>query len=217
MIRDNVKRILEELPEGVKLVAAAKTRTADEVLEALDAGVQIIGENYVQEAQDAFHVIGHQAKWHFIGHLQTNKVKKAVEIFDVIETVDSIKLAKEIDKRCRNTGKIMSVLIEINSGKEPQKSGVFPEEAVALAQKISQLENVKVKGLMTMGPFFGDPENARPYFVVTHHLFEKMKSLIIPGVEMDYLSMGMTNSYKIAIEEGANIVRIGTKIFGERN
>jgi pyridoxal phosphate enzyme (YggS family) len=216
MIRDNVKRILDELPEGVKLVAAAKTRSEEEVLEALDAGVQIIGENYVQEAQDAFQVIGHRAQWHFIGHLQTNKVKKAVEIFDVIETVDSIKLAREIDKRCRQIKKTMSVLIEINSGKEPQKSGVFPEDAMDLIQKISHLKNVKVKGLMTMGPFFGEPENARPYFVVTHRLFEKMKNLSLPGVEMIHLSMGMTNSYRIAVEEGANIVRIGTNIFGER-
>lgn len=216
MIRDNVKRILEELPEGVKLVAAAKTRTAEEILEALDAGIQIVGENYVREAQDAFQVVGHRAQWHFIGHLQTNKVKKAVEIFTVIETVDSLKLAVEIDKRCRRTGKIMSVLIEINSGKELQKSGVFPEEAMELIQKISHLKNVKVKGLMTMGPFFGDPEDARPYFVVTHRLFEEMKALHIPGVEMIFLSMGMTNSYKVAVEEGANIVRIGTNIFGER-
>ena len=216
MIRDNVKRILEELPDGVKLVAAAKTRTSEEILEALDAGVQIVGENYVREAQDAFQVVGHRAQWHFIGHLQTNKVKKAVEIFNVIETVDSLKLAGEIDKRCRQAGKIMSVLIEINSGKEQQKSGVFPEEAMDLIQKISHLKNVKVKGLMTMGPFFGEPEDARPYFVVTHRLFEKMKDLHLPGVDMVHLSMGMTNSYKVAIEEGANIVRIGTKIFGER-
>jgi len=216
MIRDNVRRILEELPEGVKLVAAAKTRTAEEILEALDAGVQIVGENYVQEAHDAFQVVGDRAQWHFIGHLQTNKVKKAVEIFDVIETVDSIKLAGEIDKRCRMAGKIMSILIEINSGKEPQKSGVFPEEAEGLLQQISLLKNVNVKGLMTMGPFFGAPEDARPYFVVTRQLFEEMKALHLPGMEMIFLSMGMTNSYKIAVEEGANIVRIGTKIFGKR-
>lgn len=216
MIRNNVKRILEELPEGVRLVAASKTRTAEEILEAVDAGVEIIGENYVQEAQEAFQVVGHRAQWHFIGHLQTNKVKKAVEIFTVIETVDSIKLAEEIDRRCGQAGKIMSVLIEINSGKEPQKNGVFPHEAVGLVQAISHLKNVKVKGLMTMGPYFGDPENARPSFVVTRRLFEEMRVLHLPGVEMNFLSMGMTNSYKVAIEEGANIVRIGTKIFGER-
>ena len=216
MIRDNVKRILEELPEGVKLVAAAKTRTAEEILEALDAGVQIVGENYIQEAQDAFQSVGRRAQWHFIGHLQTNKVKKALEIFDVIETVDSIKLASEIDKKCEQAGKIISILIEINSGKEPQKSGVLPEEAKRLIQKISQFKNVRVKGLMTMGPFFGNPEDARPYFVVTRRLYEEMRTLRLPGVDMTFLSMGMTNSYKVAVEEGANIVRIGTKIFGER-
>jgi len=216
MIRDNVKKILEELPEGVQLVAAAKTRTAEEILEAVDAGVQIVGENYVQEAKDVFQVVGHGARWHFIGHLQTNKVKKAVEIFDVIETVDSLKLAGEIDKRCGQIKKTMSVLIEINSGKEPQKSGVFPEDAVRLVRETSLLKNVRVKGLMTMGPFFGDPEDARPYFVVTRRLFEKMRALHLPGVDMIFLSMGMTNSYKVAVEEGANIVRIGTKIFGER-
>lgn len=216
MIRDNVKRILEELPEGVQLVAAAKTRTAEEILEAVDSGVQIVGENYVQEAQDVFQVVGHRAQWHFIGHLQTNKVKKAVEIFDVIETVDSLKLAMEIDKRCGPIKKTMSVLIEINSGKEPQKSGIFPEDALRLVPEISFLKNVSVKGLMTMGPFFGDPEDARPYFVVTRRLFEKMRALHLPGVDMIFLSMGMTNSYKVAVEEGANIVRIGTKIFGER-
>lgn len=216
MIRDNVKRILEELPEDIQLVAAAKTRTVEEISEALDAGVRIVGENYVQEAQDAFQKLGHRAQWHFIGHLQTNKVKKAVEIFDVIETVDSLKLAMEIDKRCGHINKTMSVLIEINSGKETQKSGVFPEDAVRLVREISLLKNVRIKGLMTMGPFFGNPENARPYFVVTRRLFEKMRTLHIPGVDMIFLSMGMTNSYKIAVEEGANIVRIGTNIFGER-
>ena len=216
MIKDNVRRILEELPEGIKLVAAAKTRTAEEILEALDAGIQIVGENYVKEAQDAIQAVGDRAQWHFIGHLQTNKVKKAVEIFNVIETVDSIKLAGEIDKRCRMAGKIMSILIEINSGKEPQKSGVFPEKAVGLIQEISYLRNVCVNGLMTMGPFFGAPEEARPYFVVTRQLFEEIKTLHLPGVKMTSLSMGMTNSYKVAVEEGANIVRIGTKIFGER-
>jgi pyridoxal phosphate enzyme (YggS family) len=216
MIRDNVRRILEELPEGVKLVAAAKTRTAEEIIEALDAGVQIVGENYVQETLDVFRVVGHRAQWHFIGHLQSNKVKKAVEIFDVIETVDSIKLAGEIDKRCRPAAKIMPILIEINSGKEPQKRGVVPEKTKEFIQKISHLKNVKIEGLMTMGPLFGDPEDARPYFIVTRHLYEEIKTLHLPGVDMNFLSMGMTNSYKVAVEEGANIVRIGTKIFGER-
>lgn len=216
MINENVRRILNELPEGVELVAAAKTRTPEEILQAVDAGVKIVGENYVQEAQRAFDVVGRKAKWHFIGHLQRNKVKKAVPIFDVIETVDSFPLAEEIDKRCCQHERTINVLIEINSGREPQKFGVLPEDVEGLIKKITHLKNVKIQGLMTMGPAFGDPENARPYFQETRKIFEKIKSLDIPGVAMDRLSMGMTNSYKVAIEEGANIVRIGTKIFGER-
>ncbi len=215
-IKENVKKILGELPEGVTLVGAAKTRTAEEIREAIDAGVKIIGENYVQEAERAFKVIGRRVKWHFIGPLQRNKAKKAVEIFDMIETVDSVRIAREIDKKCRVIGKIMPVLIEINSGREKQKAGVFPEDAIELIKEISSFSNVRIMGLMTMGPRFGNPEDSRPYFVETRKTFEKIKSLNLPNVEMKYLSMGMTNSYKIAIEEGANIVRIGTLIFGLR-
>ena len=217
VIEENVKKILEELPPGVELEAAAKTRTPEEILQAAEAGVRIFGENYVQEALAAINVVGHRAKWHFIGHLQRNKVKKAVEIFDMIETVDSLDLAREIEKRCGQREKIMPVLIEINSGKEPQKFGVLPEDAEELIREISALKNIKIQGLMTMGPMFGDPENARPYFVETRTLFERVKGLNLPGVEMKHLSMGMTNSYRIAIEERASIVRIGTKIFGPRD
>jgi len=217
MIKDNVKSILKELPENVDLVGAAKTRTPEEVLEAIEAGLEIIGHNYVQEAEKAFEAVGQRAKWHMIGHLQSNKAKKAVRIFDMIETVDSVKLAKAIDKACGNIKKTMSILIEINSGEEPQKAGVKPEDAVSLIREISELGNIKVMGLMTMGPFSGDPEDARPYFQKTRELFEEIKKLNLPGVEMKYLSMGMSNSYKIALEERANMVRIGTNIFGERD
>jgi len=216
MIAENVKKIFEKLPEGVQLVAAAKARAPEEILQAVEAGAKYIGENYVQEAREAFKLVGHRAKWHFIGHLQTNKAKKAVEIFDMIETVDSVKLAREIDKRCSAIDKVMPVLVEINSGREPQKFGILPEEAESFIREIAQLDNLKIKGLMTMGPAFGDPEKARPYFIETRKTFETIKSLDIPNVEMKYLSMGMTNSYQIAIQEGANIVRIGTKIFGPR-
>jgi len=218
MIKDNVRSILSELPDRVELVAAAKTRAPDEILEAVTSGVSIIGENYVQEAERAYTRVGNKARWHFIGHLQRNKVKKAVRIFDMIETVDSIKIAAEIDKRCSQIGKVMPVLIEINSGKEKQKSGVLSEDAEQLIREIAGLENIKIMGLMTMGPRFGNPEDSRPYFVETRRIFNKIKELGLPNVEMRYLSMGMTNSYKIAIiEEGANIVRIGTKIFGGRD
>jgi len=215
-IKDNVAGILSELPEGVQLVAAAKTITPARILEAIEAGVRIIGENYVQDAETAFDLIGNRSEWHFIGHLQSNKVKKAVRLFDMIETVDSVQIAREIDKRCAQIGKIMPILVEINSGREWQKSGVLPEEADVLIRDISQLENISVVGLMTMGPRFGNPEDSRPYFIETRKVFESMKALNLPGVEIKYLSMGMTNSYRIAIEEGANIVRIGSKIFGQR-
>jgi hypothetical protein len=216
-IRENVARILRELPPGVELVAAAKTKSPAEILEAIDAGVRVIGENYVQEAIEAFAAVGKRARWHFIGHLQTNKAKKAVEIFDAIETVDSADLARELDKRCRTAGKTMSVLIEINSGEEGQKFGVAPDGAEALIREIAPLPNIRVEGLMTMGPFEGAPENARPYFKITKTLFDRIGALGIPGIEMKWLSMGMTNSWRVAVEEGANRVRLGTLIFGPRS
>jgi pyridoxal phosphate enzyme (YggS family) len=216
MIKENVQRILAELPEGVQLVAAAKTRSPEEIIQAVEAGLEIIGENYVQEAEQAFQVIGNRVHWHMIGHLQRNKVKKAIRIFDLVETVDSMRLAREIDKSCGNIGKTMPVLIEINSGEETQKAGVMPGDTPELIREMSTLENIRVVGLMTMGPFTGDPEEARPYFVKTKKIFEALKQMELPRVEMKRLSMGMSNSYKVALEEGANIVRIGMKIFGQR-
>ncbi|RLC22395.1 MAG: YggS family pyridoxal phosphate-dependent enzyme [Deltaproteobacteria bacterium] len=215
-IKENVTRILAELPPGVELVGAAKTRVPEEILEAVDAGLSIIGENYVQEAEKAFAVIGGKVRWHMIGHLQSNKAKKAAAIFDMIETVDSIKLARAIDRACAGRGKVMPVLLEINSGEEPQKNGILPEDAVALAGEIAGMAHLRVMGLMTMGPFAGDPEEARPYFRKTRGLFEEIRDLNLPGVEMRYLSMGMSNSYRVAIEEGATLVRIGTRLFGPR-
>jgi len=216
MIKENVKKILAELPEAVQLVAAAKKRNSDEVLEAISAGIRMVGENYVQEAAGVFEAVGRRVKWHFLGHLQKNKVKKAVKIFDMIETVDSFEIAREINKACREIDKVMPVLIEINSGREPQKFGVLAEDARPLIEKISVLKNIRVMGLMTMGPRFGEPEDSRPYFIKTRKTFEDIKRLGIPNVTMEHLSMGMTNSYCVAVEEGANIVRIGTRIFGER-
>jgi len=217
MIEENVRDILTELPNGVELVAAAKARTPEEVLQAIQSGAKIIGQNYVQEGESIYKEIGEKAKWHFIGRLQRNKVKRAVDIFDMIETVDSVELAEEIDKRCTQIGIVMPILVEINSGREEQKSGVLPENGERLIRELSTLQHIKVMGLMTMGPRFGNPEDSRPYFVETKRLFENIKKLDLPNVEMRYLSMGMTNSYKIALEEGANMVRIGTKIFGERD
>ncbi len=218
MIKENVGEILAELPDGVEVVAAAKTRTPEEVLEAVQAGIKIIGENYVKEAKEAYELVGKRAKWHFIGTFQKHNVRrKVLEIFDMIESVDSLEIAREIDRRCAQIGKIMPILIEVNSGREPQKSGVLPDDAEQLVREISSLGNIKVTGLMTMGPRFGNPEDSRPYFVETRKIFDIIKGLGLPNVEMRYLSMGMTNSYKVALEEGANIIRIGTRIFGERD
>jgi pyridoxal phosphate enzyme (YggS family) len=145
-IKDNVFQLLNELPPGVELVAAAKGRTPEEVLQAVEAGVKLIGENYVQEAEKAGAAVGGKAMWHMIGRLQKNKVKKAVALFDMIETVDSIELAREIDKRCAEMGKVMPVLVEVNSGREEQKAGVLPENAEQLVRDISRLPNIRIQG-----------------------------------------------------------------------
>ncbi len=215
-ITENVKRLLSEVPEGVEIVAAAKTRTADEILEAIESGITKIGENYVQEAVAVHELVGEKAQWHFIGHLQSNKVVQVVPIFDMIETVDSAKLARKIDKYAKLNNKIISILIEVNSGREPQKNGVMPEDVEQLIREIASLPHVKVMGLMTMGPFTGDPEDARPYFVETRKIFDHIAKVNIPNIEMKFLSMGMSNSYQVAIDEGANIIRIGTNLFGAR-
>jgi len=213
MITDSVRALLAELPAGVELVAAAKGRTTADVLLAIQAGVKIIGENYLQEAKAHRAIIGSGVSWHFIGALQQNKVKLAVSLCDMIETIDSLALAQAIDHCAARLGKIMPVLIEINSGREPQKSGVMPENAEELVAQIASLPNISLRGLMTMGPRTGDPGDARPYFAATRCLFESLSHKSIPRVTMEYLSMGMTNSYRVALQEGANIVRLGSRIF----
>jgi pyridoxal phosphate enzyme (YggS family) len=215
-ITANVKRILETLPPGVILVAAAKARTPEQVEEVLRAGVTYVGHNYVQEAERMIPAIKGKARWHMIGHLQKNKVKKAVRLFDMIETLDSWPLAELIDRRCAAIGKTMPVLVEVNIGREDSKTGVLPDEVDDLVERMSDLQHIRVQGLMTMGPRFGDPEDARPYFRATKEAFDRLARADLPNVEMRYLSMGMSNSYQVAIEEGANMVRLGTMLFGER-
>jgi pyridoxal phosphate enzyme (YggS family) len=210
------RRILEDLPPHVILVAAAKGRSSSEVRAAVDAGITHIGHNYVQEAIPMVQSLRVQVAWHMIGHLQRNKVSKAIQTFDMIETVDSFKLAQAIDRKCASRGITIQVLVEVNSGREASKTGVMPEGVIDLVTEISDLNHVQVLGLMTMGPRFGDPENARPYFSATRDAFTQLEELNLPNVTMRYLSMGMTNSYLVALEEGANMVRIGTKIFGSR-
>jgi len=216
LIKESVTACLNSLPSDVLLVAAAKKRTPEEVESAIDAGVKIIGYNYVQEAEQMYQHVGDSVQWHLIGHLQSNKAKRAVQLFDMIETIDSLKIAEAVDCHCAELGKVMPVLIEINSGRESSKTGVLPENAEGLIREISSLTNLRIQGLMTMGPRFGNPEDSRPYFIKTKALFDHLRQAGIPSVEMQYLSMGMSNSYQVAIEEGANIVRIGTKLFGER-
>ncbi len=215
-ISEAVTDILKSLPSQVAVVAAAKSRTVEEIAAAIRAGIKIIGHNYVQEAERMLITFGKQAKWHFIGHLQTNKAKKAAVLFDMVETVDSVRIAEALNRRCAALHKIMPVLVEVNSGREESKSGVFPEELDDLMRELSGLSHIRVQGLMTMGPRFGNPEDARPYFRATKEAFDRIAKMNIPGVEMRTLSMGMSNSYKAAIEEGANLIRIGSKIFGER-
>ena len=213
-IAEAVKRIQATIPPDVTLVAAAKGRAVEEVEAALQAGVTHVGHNYVQEAQPIIQALGDRATWHMIGHLQRNKAKLAVGMFDMIETVDSLRLARAIERHCMLLDVTKPVLVEINSGREPSKTGVFPEEVDDLVVAIADMKHIRIMGLMTMGPRFGDPEDARPYFQQTREIFERIRSMNLENVTMRYLSMGMTNSYQVAIEEGANIVRIGTKIFG---
>jgi pyridoxal phosphate enzyme (YggS family) len=226
-ISANYARIRQEIPENVTIVLAAKARSAKEIEQAIDAGAIDIGENYVQEAGQMYSALQKKAakvRWHMIGHLQTNKINKALRIFDVIQTVDSLEKAAAIDKRVENARKkIVPVFIEINIGSEDSKTGIKPAEHEPfdeymgrLVEDISKLEHLGVEGLMTMGPRFGDPENVRPYFKRARKIFESIKGLDLPNVNMKHLSMGMTNSYRVAIEEGSNMVRIGMAIFGKR-
>jgi len=216
MIKKNAERLLKEIPEHVILLAAAKSRTAAEVKAAYEGGIRFFGHNYVQEAQAMLEEVDFKAEWHMIGHLQRNKAKDAINLFDMIETLDSIKLAEELEKRCASADRIMDVLIEINSGAEDEKSGILPEELHPLAEATARMQHLHLCGLMTMGPLTDEPARARPYFVKTRKLFDALKSSNLPGVDMQVLSMGMSGSYRVAIEEGSTLVRLGTAIFGPR-
>lgn len=216
MIKEKTKKILESLPEGVELIAAIKDRTPEEIKEVIDSGAKVAGENYLKQAKINYKIFGNRMKWHFIGHLQKNKVKKAIKIFDMIETLDSERLAEVIDKEAKKIKKIMPVLIEVNSASEPQKFGIFPDKVIKFKEQIKHLNNLKICGLMTMGPFIEDSEKLRPYFRQTKKIFDQIKNKDQAN-DWKYLSMGMSNSWQVAIEEGANMVRIGTKIFGPRS
>jgi len=215
-IQKKIDTIRKTIPDGVEILAAAKTRSLDEVKAAIDAGIRLFGHNYVQEAQEMVSGAKVTAEWHMIGHLQRNKAKQAVELFDMIESIDSLRLAKELEKRCAQIGKELPVLIEVNSGREENKTGILPQNVGGLVEYLNTCRYLKLQGLMTMGPLTGDPELSRPYYKETKRLYEEISAMQLEHVEMRVLSMGMSNSYRAAIEEGANLIRLGTIIFGKR-
>ncbi len=203
-------------PKEITLVAVSKTKGVEEIRQAVEAGAHILGENKVQEIQAKYDELP-GVEWHLIGHLQTNKVKYIVDKVKMIHSLDSLKLAQEIDRRCAAAGVAMDVLVEVNIGGEESKSGVAPEEAEVLCLEAAKLPNIRVKGLMTVAPVVENPQDARVYFRKMNKLFVDIKAKNYDNIDMAYLSMGMTHDFEVAIEEGANIVRVGTAIFGARN
>lgn len=204
-------------PDAVRLVTVSKTVAAERVRTAVESGITILGENYIQEAREKIETLQDlPVSWHFIGHLQSNKAKYAVRLFDLIHSVDSVKLARELDRHAGKHNKIQNILIQVNTGKEASKSGVYEEAALDLVREAGQMENIAIKGLMTLPPFFNAPEKVRPYFQALRVLRDRIRSESLPGVSMNDLSMGMTGDFETAIQEGATLVRIGTAIFGER-
>lgn len=204
-------------PDSVRLVAVSKTVPVETIREALEGGATVFGENYIQEAMEKISALSvYPLSWHFIGRLQRNKAKYAVGLFDLIHSVDSLRLAEEIDRQARKAGRIQKILLQVNIGRDPAKSGIPAEEALPLVQKIAGFQNLSVLGLMTMPPFFDDPQQVRPYFAALAELRDRIRSCKIPGVCMEELSMGMTGDFEAAVECGATMVRIGTAIFGKR-
>jgi pyridoxal phosphate enzyme (YggS family) len=225
-VADNIRRVRDIMavaashsrrsPSAIRLMAVTKTVHDDRIVEAVQAGVDIIGENYVQEAKRKLETMGKSGEWHMIGRLQTNKAKYAVRLFDMIDSVDRLELALEIDRHARTAGLVMKILIEVNVAGELTKSGVPIIDAVKLVRAVAPLPNLSVRGLMTMPPWFDDPEETRPFFRALRELRDRIETEAIPRVEMQELSMGMSGDYAVAIEEGATIIRIGRGIFGER-
>ncbi len=222
-IEENVLRVMERIekaaktvgrnPEEINLVAVSKTVESARIKEAIEAGVSILGENYVQEAQKKIDEIGRTVSWHFVGHLQSNKAKYAIRLFDMIHSLDSISLAEELNRRVEKEGRTMNAMIEVNLSGEATKFGAEEARVFDIAQRVLNLSHLSLVGLMTMPPYFDSPEMSRPYFIQLRELKEKM---IKEGIPLRELSMGMSNDFEIAIEEGATFVRVGTAIFGER-
>ncbi|EQB62521.1 MAG: hypothetical protein RBG1_1C00001G0100 [candidate division Zixibacteria bacterium RBG-1] len=204
-------------PQEIKIVAVTKNVAVEKINEALDCGIEIIGENKVQEAQAKYDQIDKKVLWHLVGHLQTNKVKKALEIFEMIQSVDSLKLAEEIDRRAKEKNEIFPILIEVNTSGEPTKYGVKPEQTENLIREMQKLENLRIRGLMTVGPASDDKQKVRQAFRQLRGIYEKLEKVKMSNLELEYLSMGMSSDFEEAIEEGSNMLRIGTAIFGPRS
>lgn len=209
-------------PEEVKLVAVTKTIDIDRIIEAINAGLRVFGENRVQEAQKKISDLKSQIpdsriEWHLIGHLQKNKTKYAVQLFDLIHSVDSIGLADELDRQAKRLDKVQRILIQVKLSEEERKHGIPEEGLVSLIEKIKDLNNLRLEGLMTMPPYLDDPEMVRPYFSRLREIKDRINSLQILPHPLKELSMGMSHDFEVAIEEGATMVRIGTAIFGERD
>ena len=219
IIRENIAKaalVSGRRAADVRLMAVTKTVDDQRIREAIGAGVDILGENYVQEGKRKIEQMGKSVEWHMIGHLQTNKAKYAVRLFDMIHSLDRMALAVELDKRSRLAGCVTRVLVEVNISGEETKRGVPLQEAILLVREVSALENLSIQGLMTMPPWFDDPEEARPCFAALRMLRDRIIAEGIAHVEMKELSMGMSQDYQVAVEEGATMVRIGRTIFGER-
>ncbi len=219
IVHERISRAAERSGRGgedVTLVAVAKTRTPSDIEEAIRSGIQVIGENRVQEAEMKNRAVSLPVNWHLVGHLQTNKVKKAVEIFDLIHSLDSLSLAKEIDRRADLAGKVVKVLVQVNTSDETSKFGVAPEKVLDLIGSVSGFKSVRIVGLMTIGAIGTVGDVARPFFVRLRESRDRVVAGGIPHVSMNHLSMGMTGDFEAAVEEGATLVRIGTAIFGER-
>jgi pyridoxal phosphate enzyme (YggS family) len=205
-------------PEDIAIVAVTKTMPVEIVEQAIQAGIRIIGENRVQEAEAKKAGVVGTASWHLVGHLQTNKVRKALKIFDLIQSVDSLHLAEKIDSESKKLSRVTEILVQVNTSGEASKFGIAPAETIGLIEDIAtHFDAIRISGLMTIGLFTDDADKIRPCFVKSRKLFEKISGMHLPNVQMRYLSMGMTGDYKIAIEEGANMVRLGRILFGERN
>ncbi len=204
-------------PETVQIVGVTKTVSVERIAEAAQAGLSIFGENYVQESLKKMDLLAsHDVSWHFIGRLQSNKAKYAILRFKLIHSVHSEKLAREIDRQAAKQNRVQPLLIQVNTGEENSKSGVLPKDAMDLVKRVSRLEHISVRGLMTMPPFFDAPDRVRPFFRSLHDLKKKISDAGIENISMKHLSMGMTGDFEVAVEEGATLVRIGTALFGKR-